>query len=147
MSKNWKFVSGDWNFICDSCGQKKKASVGKLRWDGFRVCPDCFEMRHPQDFLRARVDNQSVPWSRPKADVFLPPFVDYGDFLSIAEGIITVGEFVRFIGAPTAGSNDEDVINGSVLNAFELNHSSVDLIAPINEEAVTLSEVISTVIT
>jgi hypothetical protein len=35
------------------------------RWDGFMVDKDCWEPRHPQDLLRAKPDDQSVPWSSP----------------------------------------------------------------------------------
>ena len=59
------YKSGDWNITCDVCSKKIKASQAKKRWDGFIVCVDDFEMRHPQDFVRARQDKISVPYSRP----------------------------------------------------------------------------------
>ena len=65
MKKNY-LVSGQWNAICDSCGEKHKSGDLRKRWDGFMVCGSCYEPRHPQDFLRSRPDRQSVPWSRPK---------------------------------------------------------------------------------
>jgi len=59
---------GDWNAICDRCGEKRKASDLKKTWDGYYVCPEkCWELRHPQDFLRGKKDDQSVPWTRPEA--------------------------------------------------------------------------------
>jgi len=71
MSKNY-YKSGDWNLICDVCSSKIKASKSKHRWDGFIVCPSCYETRHPQDFLRSKADKQSVPYSRPRpADVYV----------------------------------------------------------------------------
>lgn len=66
MSRGWNYVSGDWNIICDVCSLKLKASKTKQRWDGFRVCPDCFETRHPMDFIKARNDKISVPFVRPQ---------------------------------------------------------------------------------
>ena len=59
------FVSGEWNLICDVCSKKIKSGLAKQRWDGFIVCPEDFEFRHPQDFVRARQDKISVPFSRP----------------------------------------------------------------------------------
>ena len=70
MSKNY-YVGGQWNVICDVCGIKYKAGESKKRWDGFQVCPTCFEYRHPQDFIRAKQDKISVPFVRPiLPDVF-----------------------------------------------------------------------------
>lgn len=69
MPKNY-FLSGSWNVTCDVCSKKIKASEAKQRWDGFIVCPDDFENRHPQDFVRARQDKISVPFTRP-----IPPLI------------------------------------------------------------------------
>lgn len=66
MSKGWNYKSGDWLVICDVCSKKIKASESKQRWDGFIVCADDFEHRHPMDFLRARADRISVPYTRPQ---------------------------------------------------------------------------------
>lgn len=66
MADNY-YKKGDWNAICDVCGQKFKASELRRRWDNLRVCPDDFEERHPQDFLKGKKDDQSVPWARPEA--------------------------------------------------------------------------------
>ena len=64
MKKNY-FISGEWNLTCDVCSKKIKAHEAKQRWDGFIVCGDCFENRHPQDFVKTRQDKISVPFSRP----------------------------------------------------------------------------------
>ena len=70
MPRNY-YVSGGWNVICDSCGKKIKASEAKQRWDGLIVCPADFEMRQPQDFVKARQDRITVPFTRPRpTDVF-----------------------------------------------------------------------------
>ena len=64
MSRN-TYILGQWNVICDVCSKKIKSGLAKQRWDGFIVCPEDFEFRHPQDFVRARQDKISVPFSRP----------------------------------------------------------------------------------
>ena len=65
------FKSGSWNITCDRCSKKTKADEIKKEWTGFLVCPVCFEYRHPQDFVRARQDKISVPFSRPRpVDIF-----------------------------------------------------------------------------
>ena len=64
MGSNWKFSSGDWNVICDVCGRKMKASSSKKRWDGAIVCPEDYETRHIQEFLKVSPDKISVPYIR-----------------------------------------------------------------------------------
>lgn len=68
MSRGWYYKSGDWNVICDRCGHKYKASKLQREWTGLMVCSQCFETRHPQDFIRARQDRIVVPWTRPISD-------------------------------------------------------------------------------
>lgn len=59
-----KAVVGDWNALCDRCGFKFKASELYRTWDGYYVDRECWEPRHPQDFVRGIPDDSSVPWSR-----------------------------------------------------------------------------------
>jgi hypothetical protein len=54
-----------WNVICDVCGFQFKSDELTKRWDGLMVDKDCWEPRHPQDLLKAKPDDQSVPWSAP----------------------------------------------------------------------------------
>lgn len=54
---------GDWNALCQVCGFKYKASELRKRWDGLRVCSKDFETRQPQDLIRGKQDNSSVPWA------------------------------------------------------------------------------------
>ena len=67
INKNY-WASGEWNLICDSCGKKMKSSNAKHRWDGFIVCNSCFEHRHPQDFVKPKIDKIVVPFTRPRPD-------------------------------------------------------------------------------
>lgn len=64
MSRNY-YTSGQWNLICDVCGKKIKSGKSRHRWDGFVVCEDDWEERHPQDFVRAKQDKISVRETRP----------------------------------------------------------------------------------
>lgn len=58
--------------ICDRCGFKMHLSDLRKEWTGLKVCSECYERRHPQDFVRAVPDRMSVPEPRPEAaDVFL----------------------------------------------------------------------------
>lgn len=88
------YKQGDWNAICALCGGKFKAS--ELRWNTQIqdwVCKDDWEVRHPQERLKARKDIQGVPWTRPDTaavytnDVYVeidqtnpvfPAYMEYG---------------------------------------------------------------------
>ena len=65
---------GDWNVACFFCGRKRKASEMARYWKGFYVCPEHWEPRQPQDFVRGIPDNQAPPWTQPQADVFVGTF-------------------------------------------------------------------------
>lgn len=93
MSRNY-YEKGSWNIIDDVSGRKVKASKVRLRWDGLYTTKENWEPRHPQEFLRARTDNMSVPFSRPvSSDMFIE--------VSRAVGISVI---------------NQEVINGSVIN-------------------------------
>lgn len=64
MAKNY-YLSGQWNVTCDVCSKKIKSSEARNRWDGLVTCPDCWEQRHPLDFIKARTDKITVPFQRP----------------------------------------------------------------------------------
>lgn len=60
-----------WLAICDRCGWKYKNTQLRLEWTGLRTCcgpgtNQCWEARHPQDFVKGVVDRQNPPWVRPE---------------------------------------------------------------------------------
>lgn len=58
--------------ICDRCGFRRPLDQLRKEWTGLKVCSDCFDRRHPQDFVRGVPDPQHVPDPRPEpADVFV----------------------------------------------------------------------------
>lgn len=62
---------GPWG-ICDRSGFKVRQSDMVTEWNGARVAKRFSEPRHPQDFVRAVRDDQTVPNARPEAaDVFI----------------------------------------------------------------------------
>jgi hypothetical protein len=63
---------GSWNVVCYQCGRKFKASQMRKHWQGYWVCPQHWEPRHPQDFVKSVTDNMTPPWTQPMpADVFV----------------------------------------------------------------------------
>lgn len=63
---------GEAKAICDRCGFTFRLPQLRKEWTGKKVCPDCWETRHPQDFVRGVPDFQAVPEPRPDpAPVFI----------------------------------------------------------------------------
>ena len=74
MASQTRYKKGDWKGVCDACGQRFLMSKLRLRWDGLIVCSKDWNPRQPQDFVRAKVDIQAVPVTRPEsADTFIHP--------------------------------------------------------------------------
>ena len=82
MGKADYFLQGDYNFICDQCGFKRKNKDARTQWDGLRVCKHCFELRQPQDFVRGVKDDQSVPIARVDSN---PAFTEGAQDLPLPE--------------------------------------------------------------
>jgi hypothetical protein len=57
---------GDWKAQCYQCGRTRLASTMKQHWQGYWVCSEHWEARHPQDFVKARADVQIPPWTQPR---------------------------------------------------------------------------------
>lgn len=64
---NTYYKPGTWNCICDVCGRKVKSDELRKRWDGFMVCAEDWEPRHPLDFIRVRGELLTVPYTRPES--------------------------------------------------------------------------------
>lgn len=63
---------GDFRIVCDRSGFNGWASETVIEWNGLRVLRRFSEQRHPQDFVRAIPDNQSVQNPRPvQPDTFI----------------------------------------------------------------------------
>lgn len=67
------YEPSSWNVICQRCGRKYKNYEVQREWTGLIVCKEtCFELRHPQDFVRAVIDDTSVAThSPPPPDAFV----------------------------------------------------------------------------
>jgi len=58
-SKSPGYQPGNHWGICDICGFAYRNSQLKKTWDNKVVCDADFEVRHPQDFVRSKEDDQS----------------------------------------------------------------------------------------
>jgi hypothetical protein len=114
LSKN-TYVSGQHNVTCDVCSQKTKAGLTRQRWDGFRVCCNCFEERHPQDFVRARPDKIAVPFTRPRTtDTFIPDnfTAQPSDLLNLTEVLTTTAVYLRDFADTVVFNDTVDTLGG-----------------------------------
>lgn len=71
IRNSWKL--GDWLYVCQRCGFTKYASEIRKEWTGLRVCNKCWEPRHPQEHVRGRHDDMTVPFANPRSDNFIGP--------------------------------------------------------------------------
>ena len=73
------YKEGQHLFICDICGFVHHSEKKRIMWNGLIVDPKCFEIRHPQDFVRGIKDEQAVKDSRPESG---NAFLSKGDVTS-----------------------------------------------------------------
>lgn len=60
------YASGKYSVaICDRCGQRYKYLELKKEWTGFKVCPECYEPKHPQ-LLPKRTINEPQALYQPR---------------------------------------------------------------------------------
>lgn len=76
MASDNRFIGeqrpGDYRVVCDRSGFNCWASETVIEWNGLRVLERFSEQRHPQDFIKAVPDNQTVPNPRPvQPDTFI----------------------------------------------------------------------------
>ena len=70
---NDRFRLGDAKAVCDRCGFDKYQSQLRKEWTGAMTCKECWDPRHPQDFVKARPERSIVKNARPGAE---PRFVE-----------------------------------------------------------------------
>lgn len=73
MSGSNFYQPGGWNAQCFRCGFKRKAGELRRQWQGYWVCQEHWEPRHPQDFVKGIPDIQAVPWSQPDSWTYVGP--------------------------------------------------------------------------
>ena len=62
------YKKGQHYFICDVCGFKHHSEKKKKRWDGLIVCPEDYEVDHPQKYIRVEPDGLPVADPRPRPE-------------------------------------------------------------------------------
>ena len=67
------YKQGSWNAVCFRCGAKRKGDELKKQWQGYWVCPEHWEPRHPQDFVKGVQEHPEPPFSQPEVWVQIGP--------------------------------------------------------------------------
>ena len=99
------FKLGEWLAVCDRCGVKRFASQVTETWDGLIVCKPsikngCFEVRHPQDFIKQIKDDSSVPFVRSRStDVYTSDAAEFN--CATAEEVAIAQNYVQNRGTAT----------------------------------------------
>lgn len=95
MGYSSRFELGTWNAVCSLCDGQFKAYELRKHWQGQYRCDNCWEPRHPQDFVRATRSERAPPWTQPggvNPEIFVcdlwssSPLASFG-----AAGCMTVG--------------------------------------------------------
>lgn len=60
-----RYIRGDYNSACFECGRKFHDSELRWHWKGYKVCPDHWEERHPQDFVGGVPGTDAPKWVQP----------------------------------------------------------------------------------
>ena len=108
--RNPGYIAGDNWAICDVCGMAFRQADLKKRWDGAVVCHQDWEVRHPQDFLRARKERIS-PSGHVRSDpqeaflLRIPVFESFG----ISTNLVTIAEKEKEFTLPTGLQEDVKV--------------------------------------
>lgn len=72
MGTELHYKPGSFYRICDRTGFATRSERTAMEWNNLIVRDGVFEPRHPQDFVKGVLDNQTVPLARPRqANVFL----------------------------------------------------------------------------
>jgi hypothetical protein len=89
--RNPGYVPQDGNWVeCDRCGFEYRAYNIVDEWNGLEVCTDCWESRHPQDFLR--VQEERIAARRP-GTLSSSEVTTYSGIVGIAiAGVAIVGD-------------------------------------------------------
>ena len=94
-----------WNMLCQVCGFKYKNEEMKLRWDGVWCCPEDWELRQPQDFVRGVRDPMTVPYTAPE-----PPNVFSGPIPTPQSDIVVGNPTLYINGVPKVLNVDYTII-------------------------------------
>lgn len=59
---------GTWRAICDRCGFEFPSDELKETWEGFMVCKNDYETKHPLLDIKIKPERVAPPWTRPEGE-------------------------------------------------------------------------------
>jgi len=71
---------------CQRCDFQHRSEDLQEEWNGLWVCEDCYEPRHPQDFLRAKEDKIAADEPLNNPDTSNCVSVTFAETFTVAEG-------------------------------------------------------------
>ena len=122
-TKNPGYEPGNHWVQCPLCGLDVRWEHMKKQWDGKWRCADCWEPRHPQDFVRARRDRIAVPYANSGADVFTTE--DTSNHQTGGDYELVPGGNLGLRGSPIPNQSDEDL---QAVTALDVGALTVDLL-------------------
>ena len=159
------FKKGEWNACCDECGFEYKSGQIRQDWRGLRVCfsvgtNNCWDPRHPQEFVRGVKDRQDVPWTRVCGPMHFRPNA-YDDCYPVTAGgsvaanvlendVFTDLATITFLTVPAASvgvfkytdaaSAEQTVVAGTPIAAADFNSPTFEAdasVGTLNDESTT----------
>ena len=129
------FEHGKHKATCDNCGWDFKSDQLARMWSGTMRCRgpgtnNCWEIRHPQDFVKGRADHQTPPWTRPSPP---PSYTDdaitftSGATATVAEDISDTATIYTAVATSGLGESVTYSIpeNGDPAGRFEITAAGV----------------------
>jgi hypothetical protein len=115
-TRNPGYIGGNHWVICDRCGCAIRVADSRITWEGYVVCLDDWEPRHPQDFVRAREDRIAPegpvrPDLIPQAPSAIDPHLRLGvaGYAIAGYAIAGVTVYTEVITVPPQGNNNNDL--------------------------------------
>lgn len=112
MGRSDYYEPGDWNITCARCGRKRKAISDGMRQlppgvsgAGMWVCPEHWNVRQPQDFVRGIPDRMTPPFVQPPSDT--TPSMCTANGLSAVPGFAEPGCFTPGYLSPAFNSSSD----------------------------------------
>ena len=126
------YIPGDFWRIDDRSGFKVRASRTRKEWTGDIVSTKSWEARHPQDYVRGRPDDQTVPDPRPR-----PADASQGNAFTVTTAAASAGAYIITVSS-SSGFVGEGLIRvmldsgeAALIQLFSIDGNTFSLLTPL----------------